>query len=72
MARTSEQEAFAYPRVKARVQAAKEFAPQGIDGGRGLLDWACLNYADPSQDVLASPGEENTPASMRITPAFAV
>ncbi|KAK3367557.1 hypothetical protein B0H63DRAFT_489410 [Podospora didyma] len=56
MAKTQKQEAFAYPKVKAWVQAVKEFA-QGIDGG--LLSWTYLNYADKSQDALASYGADN-------------
>lgn len=43
MVRTPEQEAFAYPKVKACVDSVSEFA-RGIEGG--LLPWRYLNYAD--------------------------
>jgi hypothetical protein len=56
MVKTAEQEAFAYPKVKAWVEGVKEFA-QTIEGG--LLEWRYLNYADKSQDPLASYGEGN-------------
>jgi hypothetical protein len=56
MVKTPEQEAFAYPKVKAWVDSVREFAA-GIEGG--LLEWCYLNYADKSQDPLASYGEEN-------------
>lgn len=54
--RTKEQEAFAYEKVKAWVQGAKDFAATIEDGN---LDWIYLNYADSSQDPLASYGVEN-------------
>lgn len=57
MVRTPEQEAFVYPKIKAWLDAVKDFAAT-IDGG-GLLDWTYLNYADKSQDPLGSYGEEN-------------
>ncbi|KAL2200173.1 hypothetical protein P885DRAFT_28222 [Corynascus similis CBS 632.67] len=56
MVRTPEQEAFAYPKVKAWVDSVSEFA-RGIEGG--LLPWRYLNYADKSQDPIASYGEDN-------------
>lgn len=56
MVKTPEQEAFAYPKVKAWIASVEEFA-RGIEGG--LLEWRYLNYADPSQDPMASYGEEN-------------
>ena len=56
MVRTPEQEAFAYPKVKAWVQAVKDFAAT-IENGN--LEWIYLNYADKSQDPLASYGVEN-------------
>ena len=54
--RTREQEAFAYEKVKTWVQSAKDFAATVEDGN---LDWIYLNYADPSQNPLASYGPEN-------------
>lgn len=55
---TAEQRALAYPKVQAWVGSVREFAA-AIEGGGGLLGWTYLNYADQSQDVLASYGEEN-------------
>ncbi|KAI1741370.1 hypothetical protein F4680DRAFT_416601 [Xylaria scruposa] len=57
MVRTPEHEAFAYPKIKAWIEAVREFATAEIDGG--LLDWTYLNYADRSQDPLRSYGAEN-------------
>lgn len=56
MVKTPEQEAFAAPKVQAWIQAVKDFAST-IEGG--LLPWIHLNYADKSQAVLQSYGEEN-------------
>ncbi|RYP39077.1 hypothetical protein DL767_002340 [Monosporascus sp. MG133] len=56
MVRTPEQETFAYPRIMALIEAIKEFAAT-IENGN--LDWTYLNYADRSQDPLASYGVEN-------------
>lgn len=56
MVKTSEQESFAYPRVKAWIDSLKEFAAT-IENGS--LPWLYLNYADQSQEVLASYGDEN-------------
>jgi hypothetical protein len=58
MVKTPEQEAFAYPRVKAWVDAVREFA-RGVEGGGGLFEWCYLNYADKSQDPIGSYGEGN-------------
>jgi hypothetical protein len=56
MVRTPEQEAFAYPKVKAWVESVEDFA-RGMEGG--LLEWRYLNYADKSQDPMATYGEAN-------------
>ncbi|KAI8954529.1 hypothetical protein F4801DRAFT_587346 [Xylaria longipes] len=56
MVRTPEQETFVYPKIKAWITAVKDFAAT-IDGG--LLEWTYLNYADKSQDPLASYGKQN-------------
>ena len=56
MVRTAEQEVFAHVKVKAWVQAVKEFATT-IE--HGDLQWTYLNYADKSQDPLTSYGVEN-------------
>lgn len=56
MVKTAEQEKFAYPKVKAWITSLKEFA-ETIE--KGNLPWIYLNYADSSQDVLQSYGEDN-------------
>lgn len=56
MLKTKEQEAFAYPKVKALIATLEEFV-SAIEGG--WIKWKYMNYADKSQDVLASYGEEN-------------
>lgn len=56
MVRTPEQEAFAYPKVKAWVQSVKDFAATTENSN---LEWVYLNYADKSQNPLASYGVEN-------------
>lgn len=53
---TADKTDLAYAKVKTWVQEVKEFA-QTIDDG--LADWIYLNYADKSQDVLASYGADN-------------
>ncbi|KAL7929298.1 hypothetical protein V8C35DRAFT_316036 [Trichoderma chlorosporum] len=53
--RTQEQERFAYNLVRNWVQDVKQFAAT-IDGN---LPWTYLNYADKSQDPLASYGLDN-------------
>ncbi|KAK4184090.1 hypothetical protein QBC35DRAFT_466772 [Podospora australis] len=55
MVETAEQEAKAYPLVKAWVEEVKKYAAS-LDG---LLEWTYLNYADKSQDPLGSYGKEN-------------
>lgn len=56
MVRHNEQEVLVYPRVRAWLEAVESFAAT-IEGGK--LDWVYLNYADKSQDPLASYGEDN-------------
>lgn len=56
MVKTPEQEAFAYPKVKAWVEAVEDFA-RGIEGG--LLEWRYLNFAGKTQNPLATYGEAN-------------
>ncbi|PQE19482.1 6-Hydroxy-D-Nicotine Oxidase protein [Rutstroemia sp. NJR-2017a WRK4] len=55
MVKTEEQETFVYPKAKAWLRGVQEFAAT-IDGN---LDWIFMNYADPSQNPLASYGIEN-------------
>ncbi|KAJ8063560.1 hypothetical protein OCU04_007432 [Sclerotinia nivalis] len=55
MVKTEEQETFVYPKAKAWLRGVQEFAAT-IDG---KLDWIFMNYADPSQNPLASYGIEN-------------
>lgn len=57
MVKTAEQERFAYPLVKKWVEDVRLFAESVCVGG--AQDWLYLNYADSSQDVLASYGLEN-------------
>jgi hypothetical protein len=60
MVQTAEQEAFLQPRLWAWVQAVRDFAATlQVGDGDGNLDWIYLNYADASQDPLASYGTEN-------------
>lgn len=56
MVKTPEQEAFVYPKVKRWIDDLTEYAAT-IEGG--LQNWIYLNYADRSQEVLRSYGEEN-------------
>ncbi|KAI0595609.1 hypothetical protein F4775DRAFT_585408 [Biscogniauxia sp. FL1348] len=58
MAKTAEHMALIYPRQKAWVEAVRAHAAKD-DGGGGDLGWLFMNYADSSQDVLASYGAEN-------------
>lgn len=55
MVKTAEQERFAYPLVKKWVEDVRAFA----ESVGGAQDWLYLNYADSTQDVLRSYGEEN-------------
>ncbi|KAI0171913.1 hypothetical protein GGR52DRAFT_447046 [Hypoxylon sp. FL1284] len=55
MTRTPEQRAFVYPKLRAGVEAVRRYAAQ-LDA---LADWVYMNYADASQDVLASYGPDN-------------
>ena len=54
--KTAEQYAFGYAQLKVYVERVREFA-SSIEGG--LFRWLYMNYADKSQDVLASYGPEN-------------
>ncbi|KAI1759337.1 hypothetical protein GGR53DRAFT_513877 [Hypoxylon sp. FL1150] len=67
MVKTSDQNKFAYQRVKAGIEAIKEFAGT-IEGG--LLDWIYINYADQSQDPLGSYGAENVRFMKRVAAAY--
>ncbi|KAI0000274.1 hypothetical protein F4779DRAFT_622547 [Xylariaceae sp. FL0662B] len=67
MVRTSDQNDFAYRKVKAGVEAVKGFA-ETIEGG--LLDWVYLNYADQSQDPLGSYGAENVSFMKRVAASY--
>lgn len=55
MVKTPDLQTLVYPKIKAWVEAVHSFA-ETIDGN---LDWVYLNYADASQDPLASYGTEN-------------
>lgn len=54
--KTSEQEKVAYPKLQAWGEAVRDFATSIEDG---LLPWVYMNYADKSQQPLASYGVEN-------------
>ena len=51
-----EQETIAYPKLRAWGEAVREYA-SSIENG--LLPWVYMNYADKSQEPLASYGMEN-------------
>lgn len=62
MVRTRAQEAYVYPKLKAWIEGLRAFAATmnaGGDGGDGNLPWIYMNYADGSQDVLRSYGEQS-------------
>ncbi|KAK0629342.1 hypothetical protein B0T17DRAFT_490749 [Bombardia bombarda] len=59
MVRTAELEAWAYPRVRQFYEDVRDFAASLPVPGGGLLSWITANYANPSQEVLQSYGEEN-------------
>lgn len=67
MVRTPEQEEFAYPKTKAWVEGVQEFA-RSIDGG--LIEWRYLNYADKSQDPIASYGEANVELLRKVAARY--
>ncbi|KAI1122105.1 hypothetical protein F5Y10DRAFT_254872 [Nemania abortiva] len=54
--RTADLEKLTYTRVRDWVHAVRQFAAT-IEGG--ILEWTYLNYADGSQDPLASYGVDN-------------
>jgi hypothetical protein len=56
MTKTQEQEAIAYPKVRAWIQHVEEYGAS-VDGG--ILPWKYLNYSDKSQDPLRGYGEAN-------------
>jgi hypothetical protein len=56
MVRTPEQEKFAYEEAQGWVQRVREFAATIPEGNQ---EWEYLNYADGSQDPLASYGPAN-------------
>ncbi|KAI1163871.1 hypothetical protein F5B18DRAFT_671695 [Nemania serpens] len=55
MVKSQDEEAFAYPKIQAWVQDLQTFAA-GLEGNQ---DWLYANYADKSQDPLASYGPDN-------------
>ncbi|KAH7028948.1 uncharacterized protein B0I36DRAFT_290213 [Microdochium trichocladiopsis] len=57
MMKTAEHEAQARPLVEKWVQDVKDFAASNVE--EGVLPWTYLNYADPTQAVLASYGAGN-------------
>ncbi|RYP50624.1 hypothetical protein DL768_003906 [Monosporascus sp. mg162] len=67
MMKTADQAAFVYPKLKAGVQAVKDFAAS-VDGG--LMEWLYMNYADKSQDVLRSYGSENLEKMRKVAAKY--
>lgn len=57
MVRSAEQKAAAYPKSKAFLTELRDFARSAKEDLN--LDWEYLNYADESQNPLASYGSEN-------------
>ncbi|RYO88316.1 hypothetical protein DL764_008746 [Monosporascus ibericus] len=67
MMKTADQAAFVYPKLKAGVQAVKDFAAS-VDGG--LMELLYMNYADKSQDVLRSYGSENLEKMRKVAAKY--
>lgn len=67
MVKTPEQEAFAYPKAKAWLEALKAFAST-IENGN--LRWIYLNYADKSQKVLESYGAANVQRMRQVAAKY--
>lgn len=67
MVRTPEQEAFAYPKAKAWLEALQSFA-SAIENGN--LPWIYLNYADRGQKVLESYGAANVQRMRRVAAKY--
>lgn len=57
MVRSAEQKQAAYPRCRAFLTRLRDFAKSTDDDLN--LDWEYINYADESQDPLATYGREN-------------
>lgn len=67
MMETSGHYEFAYPKVKAWVDGVADYADT-IENGK--LDWVYVNYADKSQDPLASYGSENVDRLRRVAAEY--
>ncbi|KAH6658719.1 hypothetical protein BKA67DRAFT_591540 [Truncatella angustata] len=67
MVKPPEQEALAYPKVKAWVEDVKDYAST-IDGGN--LEWTYPNYAGPSQNPLRSYGTDNLKAMQDVAAKY--
>ena len=68
MVKTAEQHAFVHPRVNAWVQSLRQFATSLENDGN--LAWIYLNYADQSQEPLASYGSENVKKMKRVAAKY--
>ncbi|KAM7211370.1 FAD/FMN-containing dehydrogenase [Rhypophila decipiens] len=66
MVKTAEQEKFAYPLVKKWVEDVKAFA----ESVGGAQDWLYLNYADGSQRVLESYGQDNVKLMREVSKKY--
>ncbi|KAI0147570.1 FAD-binding domain-containing protein [Xylariaceae sp. FL1272] len=67
MMKTREQHEKAYPLMKKCVQELKDFAAS-IEGG--LFRWLAINYADKSQDAIASYGEKNVQKMWEVSKKY--
>ncbi|KAI0198820.1 FAD-binding domain-containing protein [Astrocystis sublimbata] len=67
MMKTPEQHALASVKLKACVESLTQFAALTEDG---LFRWLYMNYADKSQDVLASYGPENVKKLIEVADKY--
>lgn len=68
MVRSAEQKTAAYPICKAFLAKLRDFA-RSTQGDLNL-DWVYLNYADESQDPLASYGAENVKRLREVSVSY--
>lgn len=64
MVKTSEQQAMVFPKIKAALQAVRDYAEATVEGGN--LSWIYMNYADKSQQVLEGYGPENVARLQKV------
>ncbi|KAK6196699.1 hypothetical protein LQW54_011267 [Pestalotiopsis sp. IQ-011] len=68
MVKTSEQQAMVFPKIKAALQAVKDYAEVTVDGGN--LSWIYMNYADKSQQVLEGYGPDNVANLQKVAAKY--